>query len=136
MFEENQRRKVCGSSVATYTQSFPFQLFKSRCTGTAEDGGIIKAFNSSNQHEVEARQVGLHDLANAHEWRISRGQGLDRQLSAAKENRFYVQSILREQSFVFSNPNVALPEAQGRITHPDALKFLGNGKSGRGQKDQ
>ncbi len=49
------------------------------------------------------------------------------------EDRFHIQSVFREQSFVFSNPNMALPEAQGWITHSDALQ-LGNGKRGRDRR--
>src|SRR5262249_15434769 len=86
MLEQYQRRKVCGCSVATDTQSFSLQLFKPRCAGTAEDRGIVKAFNSSNQYEVKPGQVGLYDLADTHQRRISRGQRLDRQLSASKEH--------------------------------------------------
>ena len=54
MFKENQCRKVRCGSITTDAQSLPLQLFRSGYAGTAEDGGIIKAFNSSNKLKVES----------------------------------------------------------------------------------
>ena len=136
MFEKNQRGKVRCRSIAADAQSLSFQLFRPGRTGAAEDGGVIKTLDSRNQHEVEARQVGLYDLTDTHERGISCGQSLDRQLSSSKKDRFHIQSIFREETFVFSNPNMALPKAEGRITHSDLLEFLGNSKNGGGEKDK
>ena len=60
-----------------------------------------------------------------------RGQSLRRHLPAAEKDRIDVESVLLEQPFFFSHPNMALRESQRRVAQADFLEFLADDGSGR-----
>ena len=83
MLREDDRGKMGRRAVAADTNPFAFQLFEPRDSGLGEDGRIVINFHSGNQRKIEARESGLDHLTDAHQRRITAGQGLDRQLTAA-----------------------------------------------------
>jgi len=96
MLRDDQSGEVRRGAVAADAQPFSLQLLEPGHTAAAEDRRVIIALHAGDQRQVEAGEVRLHHLTDAHDRRITSGQSLNRQLPAAQEDRIDVKSILFE----------------------------------------
>jgi hypothetical protein len=71
-----------------------------------------------------ALQIGDNHVANRDDRWIAAGKSLDRHLSAAQKNQLHIQPIFTKNSFIFDDPELRLPRADGWIADADFVKRL------------
>src|SRR5215510_4090064 len=128
MFEKDKCRIVRCSAKSTDAKIFSFELFKVGNSGTGEHDLVILVLHRGNEHEVIAREIRLHHRADVYNRRVSANQSLGRDLTATQEDGLDLETILVEQSHLFSYPDVALTKTQRWITDPDFLQGLAAGR--------